>query len=64
MDTYAALPQMTGRSQMPASAERTCFEQSGQRKAGVSWARIRLAIWQGYEDRWDVLGPPPSSGAQ
>jgi hypothetical protein len=29
---------------------------SGKRNAGVSQARIELVIWQGYEDRWDLLG--------
>jgi hypothetical protein len=28
----------------------------GKRNAGLSKARIHLAIWEGYEDRWDLLG--------
>ena len=28
----------------------------GKRNAGLSQARIELIIWQGYEDRWDLLG--------
>jgi flagellar hook-basal body complex protein FliE len=32
----------------------------GKRNAGLSQARIQLIIWQGYEDRWDLLGTPTS----
>jgi hypothetical protein len=32
----------------------------GKRNAGLSQARIELVIWQGYEDRWDLLGTPTS----
>jgi hypothetical protein len=28
----------------------------GQRNAPVSQSRIQQVIWQGYEDRWDLLG--------
>lgn len=28
----------------------------GKRNAGLSQARIQLVIWEGYEDRWDLLG--------
>lgn len=33
----------------------------GKRNAGLSQARIRMEIWQGYEDRWDLLGTPTST---
>jgi hypothetical protein len=32
----------------------------GTRNAGLSQARIQLTIWQGYEDRWDLLDTPTS----
>jgi hypothetical protein len=32
----------------------------GKRNAGMSQARIRLIIWQGYENCWDLLGTPTS----
>jgi hypothetical protein len=32
----------------------------GTRNAPISQARIRLDIWRGYEDRWDLLGSPTS----
>lgn len=32
----------------------------GKRNAGLSQARIELIIWQGYEDRWDLLGTATS----
>lgn len=33
----------------------------GKRNAGLNQARIELVVWQGYEDRWDVLGTATSS---
>lgn len=33
----------------------------GRRNAPLSRARIELVIWQGYEDRWDLLGTPTST---
>lgn len=32
----------------------------GTRNAGIRLARIRLSIWEGYENRWDLLGAPTS----
>ena len=32
----------------------------GRRNAGLCQARIELVIWQGYKDRWDLLGTPTS----
>ena len=32
----------------------------GKRNADLSRARIRLDIWQGYEDCWNLLGTPTS----
>ena len=32
----------------------------GTRNAGLNQARIQLIIWQGYEDRWDLLDTPTS----
>jgi hypothetical protein len=33
----------------------------GKRNAGLRQARIELVIWQGYEDRWDLLGTATST---
>jgi hypothetical protein len=30
----------------------------GRRNAPVSQARARCSVWEGYEDRWDLLGTP------
>ena len=30
----------------------------GRRNAGIKLARIRLVVWEGYEDRWDLLDKP------
>ena len=30
----------------------------GKRNTELNLARVRTAIWQGYEDRWDLLGTP------
>jgi len=32
----------------------------GTRNASLNQARIRWTIWQGYQDRWDLLGTPTS----
>jgi hypothetical protein len=31
---------------------------SGKRNAGLDQARVREAVWAGYEDRWDLLAMP------
>jgi hypothetical protein len=31
---------------------------AGSRNAGISQARIQLPVWEGYEDRWDLLDKP------
>lgn len=33
----------------------------GQRNATLDQARVEVAYWQGYEDRWDLLGEPTTS---
>jgi hypothetical protein len=33
---------------------------AGSRNAKINQARIQLVVWEGYEDRWDLLDKPTS----